>query len=198
MKVEELRTEGRVYRRCFSRLGTAVVGRANAGGTTTAVRKMRGRSGLHVPRAQGALRGQGLACVEGHRGRVCFPCGGGSRLGGAVLGKVFCRRCFLAAGCVFSWGGLQGWDTWRWVRFCDVGVFWPRGVFSVGRFTRLGCAVPGASWGRPDGICAPVQAKFQKLSRKPSKGSLCGAVSACEQRWPSGVKVEVFIVGGDL
>lgn len=39
MKVEELRTEGRVYRRCFSRLGTAVVGRAIAGGTTTAVRK---------------------------------------------------------------------------------------------------------------------------------------------------------------
>lgn len=102
MKVEELRTEGRVYRRCFSRLGTAVVGRANAGGTTTAVRKMRGRSGLHVPRAQGARGGQGLACVEGHRGRVCFPCGGGSRLGCAALGKVFSRRCFLAAGCVFS------------------------------------------------------------------------------------------------
>ena len=112
MKVEELRTEGRVYRRCFSRLGTAVVGRANAGGTTTAVRKMRGRSGLHVPRAQGARGGQGLACVEGHRGRGCFPCGGGSRLGCAALGKVFCRRCFLAAGCVFSWGGLQGWDAW--------------------------------------------------------------------------------------
>lgn len=88
MKVEELRTEGRVYQRCFSRLGTAVVGRANASGTTTAVRKMRGRSGLHVPRAQGARGGQGLACVEGHRGRVCFPCGGGSRLGGAALGKV--------------------------------------------------------------------------------------------------------------
>lgn len=111
MKVEELRTEGRVYRRCFSRLGTAVVGRANAGGTTTAVRKMRGRSGLHVPRAQGARGGQGLACVEGHRGRVCFPCGGGSRLGCAALGKVFCRRCFSAAGCVFSGGGLQGWDA---------------------------------------------------------------------------------------
>ena len=105
---------------------------------------------------------------------------------------------FLAAVCVFGEGGLQGWDAWRWVRFCDVGVFWPRCVFSVGRFTRLGCVVPGASWGRPDGICAPVQAKFQKLSRKPSKGSLCGAVSACEQRWLSGVKVEVFIVGGDL
>ena len=103
MKVEELRTEGRVYRRCFSRLGTAVVGRANADGTTTAVRKMRGRSGLHVPRAQGARGGQGLACVEGHRGRVCFPCGGGSRLGCAALGKVFCCRWFLAAGCVFYW-----------------------------------------------------------------------------------------------
>ena len=88
MKVEELRTEGRVYRRCFSRLGTAVVGRAIAGGTTTAVRKMRGRSGLHVPRAQGARGGQGLACVEGHRGRVCFSCGGGSRLRCAALGKV--------------------------------------------------------------------------------------------------------------
>ena len=58
--------------------------------------------------------------------------------------------------------------------------------------------VPGVSRGGWDGICAPVQAKFQKLSRKPSKGSLCGAVSACEQRWLSGVKVEVFIVGGDL
>ena len=77
-------------------------------------------------------------------------------------------------------------------------VFFGRGVCSAGRFTRLGCVVPGASWGRPDGICAPVQAKFQKLSRKPSKGSLCGAVSACELRWQSGVKVEVFIVGGDL
>lgn len=64
MKVEELRTEGRVYRRCFSRLETAVVGRANAGGTTTAVRKMRGRSGLHVPRAQGA-RGGARACLRG-------------------------------------------------------------------------------------------------------------------------------------
>lgn len=78
-------------------------------------------------------------------------------------------------------------------------VFFGRGVcFQLGRFTRLGCAVPGASWGRRDGICAPFQAKFQKLSRKPSKGSLCGAVSACEQRWPSGVKVEVFIVGGEF
>ena len=115
MKVEELRTEGRVYRRCFSRLGTAVVGRANADGTTTAVRKMRCRSGLHVPRAQGARGGQGLACVEGHRGRVCFPCG----------------------------GGLQGWDARRWVRFCDIGVFWPRGVFSARWFTRLGCAALG-------------------------------------------------------
>ena len=141
MKVEELRTEGRVYRRCFSRLGTAVVGRANAGGTTTAVRKMRCRSGLHVPRAQGARGGQGLACVEGHRGRVCFQ---------------------------------------------------------LGWFTRLGCVVPGVSRSGWDGNCTPVQAKFQKLSRKPSKGSLCGAVSACEQRWQSGVKVEVFIVGGDL
>ena len=117
------------------------MGRANAGGTTTAVRKMRCRLGLARPSRSGGARGQGLACVEGHRGRVCFPCGGGSR---------------------------------------------------------LGCVVPGASWGRRDGICAPVQAKFQKLSRKPSKGSLCGAVSACEQRWQSGVKVEVFIVGGDL
>lgn len=104
----------------------------------------------------------------------------------------------IVGGCVFLVAVVQGWDAWRWVRFCDVGVFWPRGVFSVGRFTRLGCVVPGASWGRPDGICAPVQAKFQKLSRKPSKGSLCGAVSACELRWQSGVKVEVFIVGGDL
>ena len=139
MKVEELRTEGRGCRRCFSRLGTAVVGRANAGRPAAAVRKMRGRSGLHVPRAQGARGGQGLACVEGHRGRVCFPCGGGSRLGCAALGKVFsrrcfwprgmfsarwftrlgcaalgkvfCRRCFSAAGCVFSGGGLQGWDA---------------------------------------------------------------------------------------
>ena len=130
MKVEELRTEGRVYRRCFSRLGTAVVGRANAGGTTTAVRKMRGRSGLHVPRAQGARGGQGLACVEGHRGRVCFPCGGGSRLGCAALGKVLRCRCFLAAVCVFLVAVVQGWDARRWVRFCDVGVFWPRCVFS--------------------------------------------------------------------
>ena len=103
MKVGELRTEGRVYRRCFSRLGTAVVGRANAGRPAAAVRKMRGRSGLHVPRAQGARGGQGLACVEGHRGRVCFPCGGGSRLGCAALGKVLRCRCFLAAVCVFSW-----------------------------------------------------------------------------------------------
>ena len=101
-------------------------------------------------------------------------------------------------GCVFSWGGLQGWDARCWVRFCDVGVFWPRCVCSAGRFTRSGCVLPGASWGRRDGICAPVQAKFQKLSRKPSKGSLCGAVSACEQRWQSGVKVEVFIVGGEF
>ena len=78
-------------------------------------------------------------------------------------------------------------------------VFFGRGVcFQLGWFTRLGCVVPGASRGGRDGICAPVQAKFQKLSRKPSKGSLCGAVSACEQRWPSGVKVEGFIVGGDL
>ena len=102
MKVGELRTEGRVYRRCFSRLGTAVVGRANAGGTTTAVRKMRGSSGLARPSRSGGARGQGIACVEGHRGRVCFPCGGGSRSGCAALGKVFCCRWFLAAGCVFS------------------------------------------------------------------------------------------------
>ena len=102
MKVEELRTEGRGCRRCFSRLGTAVVGRANAGRPAAAVRKMRGRSGLHVPRAQGARGGQGLACGEGNRGRVCFPCGGGSRLGCAALGKVFSRRCFWAAGCVCS------------------------------------------------------------------------------------------------
>ena len=198
MKVEELRTEGRGCRRCFSRLGTAVVGRANAGRPAAAVRKMRGRSGLHVPRAQGARGGQGLACVEGHRGRLCFSCGGGSRLGCAALGKVFSRWCFWAAGCVFSGGGLQGWDAGRWVRFSVVGVF-GRGVcFQRGRFTRLGCAVPGASRGGWEGNCAPVQAKFQKLSRKPSKGSLCGAVSACEQRWLSGVKVEVFIVGGDL
>ena len=101
-------------------------------------------------------------------------------------------------GCVFLVAVVQGLEARRWVRFCDVGVF-GRGVcFLLGWFTRLGCAVPGASWGRRDGICAPVQAKFQKLSRKPSKGSLCGAVSACERRWQSGVKVEVFIVGGDL
>ena len=37
---------------------------------------------------------------------------------------------FLAAGCVFSEGGLQGWDAWRWVRFYVVVVFLPRGVFS--------------------------------------------------------------------
>lgn len=101
-------------------------------------------------------------------------------------------------GGVFLVAVVQGWDARRWVRFCDVGVFWPRGVFSARWFTRLGCVVPGASWGRRDGICAPVQAKFQKLSRKPSKGSPCGAVSACEQRGQSGVKVEGFIVGGDL
>lgn len=88
MKVGELRTEGRVYRRCFSRLGTAVVGRANAGGTAAAVRKMRCRSGFARPSCSGGARGQGLACVEGHRGRVCFPCGGGSRSGCAALGKV--------------------------------------------------------------------------------------------------------------
>ena len=75
-------------------------------------------------------------------------------------------------------------------------VFWPRGVFSAGRFTRLGCVVPRASRGGRDGNCAPVQAKFQKLSRKPSKGSLCGAVSACERRLQSGGRGEVFIVGG--
>lgn len=102
MKVGELRTEGRMYRRCFSRLGTAVVGRANAGGTAAAVRKMRCRSGFARPSRSGGARGQGLACVEGHRGRVCFPCGGGSRLGCAALGKVLRCRCFLAAGCVFS------------------------------------------------------------------------------------------------
>ena len=72
MKVEELRTEGWVYRRCFSRLGTAVVGRANAGGTTTAVRKMRGRSGLHVPRAQGARGGKGLPAWRGIVGGCVF------------------------------------------------------------------------------------------------------------------------------
>lgn len=104
----------------------------------------------------------------------------------------------IVGGGVFLVAVVQGWDARRWVRFCDVGVFWPRGVFSARWFTRLGCVVPGASWGRRDGNCTPVQAKFQKLSRKPSKGSLCGAVSACEQRWLSGVKVEVFIVGGDL
>lgn len=105
---------------------------------------------------------------------------------------------FFGRGVCFQRGGLQGWDARGWVRFYVVVVFWPRGVFSARRFTRLGCVVPGASWDRRDGICAPVQAKFQKLSRKPSKGSLCGAVSACELRWQSGVKVEVFIVGGDL
>lgn len=144
MKVEELRTEGRVYRRCFSRLGTAVEGRANAGGTAAAVRKMRCRSGFARPSRSGGARGQGLACVEGHRGRVCFPCGGGlqgrdarrwvrfydvgvfgrgvcfqrgwfTRLGCVALGKVLCRRCFFAAGCVFK----------------------------VGWFTRLGCAALG-------------------------------------------------------
>ena len=34
---------------------------------------------------------------------VCFQLGWLTRLGCAALGKVFCRRCFLAAGCVFSW-----------------------------------------------------------------------------------------------
>lgn len=140
MKVEELRTEGRVYRRCFSRLGTAVVGRANAGGTTTAVRKMRGRSGLARPSRSGGARGAraclcGGASWEGvfslwrwfkvrRRGvgqgfvmsvffgrGVCFRRGRFTRSGCAALGKVFCRRWFLAAGCVFSWGGLQGWDA---------------------------------------------------------------------------------------
>ena len=129
---------------------------------------------------------------------VGFRGGRFTRSGCAALGKVLGRGWFLAAGCVFNGGGLQGRDARRWVRFYVVGVFGPRCVCSAGRFTRLGCVVPGASWGRRDGICAPVQAKFQKLSRKPSKGSLCGAVSACEQRWLSAVKVEVFIVGGDL
>lgn len=46
-------------------------------------------------------------------------------------------------GCVFLVAVVQGWDARRWVRFCDVGVFWPRGVFSAGWFTRLGCAVLG-------------------------------------------------------
>lgn len=101
-------------------------------------------------------------------------------------------------GCVFLVAVVQGWDARRWVRFSVVGVFWPRGVFSARWFTRLGCAVPGASRGGWDGNGAPVQAKFQKLSRKPSKGSLCGAVSACERRGQSGVKVEVFIVGGEF
>ena len=88
MKVEELRTEGWVHRRCFSRLGTAVVGRANTGGTAAAVRKMRCRSGLARPSRSGGARGQGLACVEGHRGRVCFQRGWFTRLGCAALGKV--------------------------------------------------------------------------------------------------------------
>ena len=43
---------------------------------------------------------------------VCFQLGWFTRLGCAALGKVLCRRYFLAAGCVFSWGGLQGWDAW--------------------------------------------------------------------------------------
>ena len=86
MKVEELRTEGRVYRPCFSRLGTAVVGRANAGGTTTAVRKMRCRSGLHVPRARGAR-----ACLRGGASweGVFSLWWWFTRLGCAALGKVF-------------------------------------------------------------------------------------------------------------
>ena len=78
MKVEELRTEGWVYRRCFSRLGTAVVGRANAGGTTAAVRKMRGRSGLARPSRSGGARGA----------RACL-CGGASWEGVFSAGVVY-------------------------------------------------------------------------------------------------------------
>lgn len=44
---------------------------------------------------------------------VCFQLGWFTRLGCAALGKVFCRRCFSAAGCVFSEGvvykvGMRG------------------------------------------------------------------------------------------
>ena len=43
-------------------------------------------------------------CDVGVFGRgVCFRRGRFTRLGCAALGKVLCRRCFLAAGCVFSW-----------------------------------------------------------------------------------------------
>ena len=112
MKVEELRTEGRVYRRCFSRLGTAVVGRANAGGTAAAVRKMRCRSGFARPSRSGGARGQGLACVEGHRGRVCFPCGGGLRGRDARRWVRFYDVGVFGRGVCFRLGGLQGWDAW--------------------------------------------------------------------------------------
>ena len=105
---------------------------------------------------------------------------------------------FWAAGCVFLVAVVQGWDARRWVRFCDVGVFWPRDVFSARAVYKVGMRGSGASRGGRDGNCAPVQAKFQKLSRKPSKGSLCGAVSACERRWQSEGRGEVFIVGGEF
>lgn len=41
-------------------------------------------------------------------------------------------------GCVFLVAVVQGWDARRWVRFCDVGVFWPRGVFSAGVVDKVG------------------------------------------------------------
>lgn len=83
------------------------------------------------------------------------------------------------------------------VCFCGGCVFRPRRVFFGVGAARLGWR-RGASRPRRDGNGAPVQSKFHKPSRKPSKGSTCGAVSAGERRLPSGGKAEVFIVVGEI
>ena len=45
---------------------------------------------------------------------------------------------FFGRGVCFQRGGVQGWDARRWVRFFDIGVFWPRCVFSAGEVYKVG------------------------------------------------------------
>ena len=61
----------------------------------------------------------------------------------------------MAAGCVFLVAVVQGWDARRWVRFCDVGVFWPRGVFSAGVVYKVGMRGSGGKLGQAGrNLCA--------------------------------------------
>lgn len=120
-------------------------------------RRWDGRSGAQNEVSIGACTSLALRRREG--ARACLR-GGASwegvfslwrwftRSGCAALGKVLCRRCFFAAGCVFNRGGLQGWDARRWVRFFVVVGSCPWGVFSARAVYKVGMRGSGGKSGR--------------------------------------------------